>query len=150
MTSSYGIDEFRRKLLQLCEVRIPAIRFMRGPTSSSKPFIGDVNDNSFELRKNSAVFATTYYIVGDYKIDGDRTDVFIGLKRSRFEYYVVRIMPVILVVVITASLYKSVTLLELVGLNSIFIVLFVFLILMDNYYGKRMVQFFKEQMKINE
>lgn len=150
MTSAYPVEDFRKKLLLLCDVKLPAIRFMRSPTSSSKPFIGEITDETFELRKNFAVFATTYYIVGDYKKLGDKTDVFFGLKRSRFEYYLLRILPLILIPVISVSLFKSVTIFELLKIDFIFVALFGFVIWMDGYYGKRMVLFFKEQMKISE
>jgi hypothetical protein len=121
---------------------------MRGPVSSSKPYIGVVTDRSFEVRKNSAVFATTFYIVGDYEADGEITQVYFGLKRSRFEYYALRIMPFFMIMVVTVALYNSVTVLRLLGINLLLVASFTILILLDNYFGKRMAQDFIEKMKI--
>ncbi|HZY81204.1 MAG TPA: hypothetical protein VFE50_16890 [Cyclobacteriaceae bacterium] len=149
MTSLYTVEDFRKKLFLLCDVKLPSIRFMRSPTSSSKPYIGEITEGSFELRKNSAVFATTFYIVGDYKSDGEKTQVYFGLKRSRFEYYVLRIMPIILVVVMSVALSNSMPIIKLIFINLLFISLFALIILLDNYFGKKMAQDFIEQLKIS-
>lgn len=151
MISSYGIEDFRRKLRELVDERtftsgytIPAVydRAMR------KPFYGEISPHGFKLKRNSRIGTASYYIDGQYhELDG-KTLVTFQFKTMRFEYYLIRVFPLFMFVTINALLFRHMPLAELLKID-LFLALFFVGIPLDNYFRNRLRNAFIRELNLS-
>lgn len=109
MISELSINEFHRILNEMTVEGTPSYKgsFFAFITInfSNKLFYGFVSKNDFEISKNSNIKLVPFTIRGNYKKNGEKTEVDYEIKPIKFGYYWIKIMSIIFLVIGLVALF---------------------------------------------
>ena len=98
MISELSINEFHRTLNEMTVEGTPSYKgsFFAFFTinSSNKPFYGYVSKSEFAISKNSNIKLVPFTIRGNYKKNGDKTEVDYEIQPIKFGNYWIKFMPI--------------------------------------------------------
>ena len=98
MISELSINEFHRTLNEMTVEGTPSYKgsFFAFFTInfSNKPFYGYVSKSEFAISKNSNIKLVPFTIRGNYKKNGDKTEVDYEIQPIKFGNYWIKFMPI--------------------------------------------------------
>ena len=161
MISELSINEFHKILNEMTIEGTPSYKgsFFAFFTInfSNKPFYGFVSKNDFEISKNSNIKSIPFTIRGNYKKNGEKTEVNYEIKPIKFGYYWIKVMSIIFLVIGLVALFGVISTYYHHGEISPIILVFFFMLFfsifanVDLYLKKKNFEkLFLKTLKINK
>lgn len=148
-------DEFCDKIRSNCDLKASGVKTsynvrVFGAYKEEKYFYGRLTTNTFVLRRFSQHSRNSYMIIGEYAATEDgKTKISYRFTYDKGEYWAIRLMPLIVIVLMDTFLYyKQFEVEGIMFLNVFFLLAYIY-VPIDIYRGKEMLKTFKEEFNIS-
>ena len=151
MTSTDNISSFKLKLKELTKEDNPLLKggflVMFSFNFSSKPFYGYIFDSTFKITKNSNFYFIPYIFAGEFKKNGNFTEVKYQIVPMKFGYYWIRIFPLLINLIGITFLLINVNISDLKNINFFKVILIISFIELFLFSAVLITELFKKRFE---